>query len=174
LIPHSRSFARRAAPLLVAIPLLHGCGRTSEPPADALLLTIDTLRGDRWGCLGDPRARTPHVDRIARGGTLAFEGRASAPITLPSHASMLTGLPPAVHGVRDNGIFQLDPAAGETLAERLRTRGWSTAAFVSAFPLLAGFGLDRGFDHYDSALGSRADSLGGMRQRSAGETLDRV
>jgi tetratricopeptide (TPR) repeat protein len=86
----------------------------------------------------------------------------------------MTGLPPAVHGVRDNGIFELDAAAGTTLAERLRARGWSTAAFVSAFPLLAGFGLDRGFDHYDSALGSRADSLGGMRQRTAAETLDRL
>ncbi|MGH2570506.1 MAG: hypothetical protein ACRDGR_04730, partial [bacterium] len=71
--PPSRSFARRAALHLPAILLLHGCGGAPSEQADALLLTIDTLRGDRWGCLGDPRARTPHADRIARGGTLAFE-----------------------------------------------------------------------------------------------------
>ena len=105
---------------------------------------------------------------------MAFEGRAPAPITLPSHTSMMTGLPPASHGVRDNGIFRLDPTAGVTLAEKLRAEGWSTAAFVSAFPLLAGFGLNRGFDHYDSALGLRDDALGGMRQRTADATLDRI
>jgi len=159
--------------VLLATALVAGCARTPTKP-DALLLTIDTTRGDRWGCVGDPRARTPHLDRLARGGTLAFEGRAPAPITLPSHTSMMTGLPPAVHGVRDNGIFRLDPSAGTTLAERLGSAGWTTAAFVSAFPLLQGFGLDRGFLHYDSTLGGRDDSLGGMRQRSADETVDRV
>jgi arylsulfatase A-like enzyme len=159
---------------LFAVTLLVGCARPRTQAPDALLLTIDTLRGDRWGCLGDPQARTPHVDRLARRGNLAFEGRVSAPITLPSHASIMTGLPPGVHGVRDNGVFRLDPEAGTTLAERLSAAGWSTAAFVSAFPLLAGFGLDRGFDHYDSALGSRDDSLGGMRQRTAAQTLDRL
>ena len=170
-----RPLARTHALILVLAPLLAGgCSRSASPPTDALLLTIDTLRGDRWGCLGDPLAHTPHLDRLTRGGTLAFEGRAPAPITLPSHTSMMTGLPPAVHGVRDNGIFRLDAEAGTTLAERLRDSGWTTAAFVSAFPLLSGFGLDRGFEHYDSALGSRADDLGGMRQRTATQTLDRL
>jgi arylsulfatase A-like enzyme len=106
---------QRPALLLFVALLPFGCSRTDVPQADALLLTIDTLRGDRWGSLGDPQARTPHLDRLARGGTLAFEGRAPAPITLPSHTSIMTGLPPAAHGVRDNGIFRLDPAAGVTL-----------------------------------------------------------
>jgi arylsulfatase A-like enzyme/cytochrome c-type biogenesis protein CcmH/NrfG len=150
-----------------------GTHRPAVPP-DLLLLTVDTLRGDRWGCLGDPAARTPHLDRTARGGTLAFEGRAPAPITLPSHTSMMTGLAPVAHGVRDNGIFRLPEDAGTTLAQAVRAAGWTTAAFVSAYPLGAAFGLDRGFDRYDSTLGEDEEEHGAMRQRTAGETVDRV
>ncbi|MGQ0721463.1 MAG: sulfatase-like hydrolase/transferase [Candidatus Eiseniibacteriota bacterium] len=155
--------------------LAAGCGTkpTTDPP-DLLLLTVDTLRGDRWGCLGDPAARTPHLDRTARGGTLAFEGRAPAPITLPSHTSMMTGLAPVAHGVRDNGIFRLPEDAGTTLAQAVRDAGWTTAAFVSAYPLSASFGLDRGFDRYDSTLGEDEEDHGAMRQRTAEETVDRV
>jgi arylsulfatase A-like enzyme/Tfp pilus assembly protein PilF len=174
--PRPRRFRRLAAALALGA-LLAGAGCGAKPevaPPHLLLLTIDTLRGDRWGCLGDAAARTPHLDRIARGGTLAFEGRAPAPITLPSHTSMMTGLPPVAHGVRDNGIFRLPEGAGSTLAEVLRAAGWTTAAFVSAYPLSAAFGLDRGFDRYDSTLGNDEEERGAMRQRTAEETVDRV
>jgi len=144
----------------------------ARSPADVLLVTIDTLRADRWGCTGDPAARTPVVDRLARGGLLAFEGRAPAPVTLPSHTTILTGVPPQVHGVRDNGIFALSDRAGATLAEAFRAAGWSTGALVSAFPLAARFGLERGFDHYDAFLGEAGGSH--LRERRAEVTVRRT
>jgi arylsulfatase A-like enzyme/Flp pilus assembly protein TadD len=153
----------------------HGCSPKAPSPGDVVFVTIDTLRGDCWGCLGDPRGRTPFLDRLSRASTLAFEGRAPAPVTLPSHVSIMTGLPPAIHGVRDNGIFQLSATGGRTLAERLREAGFATAAFVGAFPLASRFGLDRGFDHYDDFLrGEGRGELGGFRERSAGSTIDRL
>ena len=150
-----------------------GCGAPA-PTFDLLLLTIDTLRADRWGCLGDPRARTPVMDRLSRGGTLAFEGRAPTPLTLPSHTSILTGLPPAVHGVRDNGIFQLPEDQGRTLAEACRELGYSTAAFVSALPLMKVSGLGRGFDVYDDRLRRDEELYGSLRERTADRTVQRA
>ncbi len=161
--------------LAAALGLGLSCAAPKPPATNVLLVTIDTLRGDRWGCLGDPDARSPVADRIARGGLLAFEGRAPAPLTLPSHASMMTGLTPAQHGVRDNGIFALAPDRGITIAEALRAEGWTTAAFVSAFPLARRFGVDRGFDVYDEFLGGgESEGTGGLRERTAGETVERV
>ena len=153
---------------------LSGCGGEPAPSPDLLLVSIDTLRGDRWGCLGDPRARTPHADRLARGGILAFEGRAPVPVTLPSHASLLTGLPPVVHGVRDNGIFRLPDDQGTTVAEALRERGYRTAAVVSAYPLMSRFGLARGFDVYNDRLGNDSEKPGHLRESTAPETVARV
>ncbi len=172
-----RTTDRRVA--LVAAAALAGvlasCG-PAGPPADVVLVTIDTLRADRWGCLGDPSARTPESDRLARGGLLAFEGRAPAPLTLPSHVSMMTGLPPSVHGVRDNGIFALPADGPPTVAAILRDAGRATAAFISAFPLASRFGLERGFDHYDEHLrgGEDEEGLGHLRERIAADVVARV
>jgi arylsulfatase A-like enzyme len=171
------SRSRKLARILAAAALsVAGCAGPAESPfpPDVLLLTVDTLRGDRWGCLGSPVARTPRVDRIARGALLAFEGRAPAPVTLPSHTSIMTGLPPAAHGVHDNGIFQLAEDQGTTLAEAMAAAGWQTAAFVSAYPLIRSAGLDRGFGHYDANLSGSSRELGQMRQRTASATVDRV
>ncbi|HMB71841.1 MAG TPA: sulfatase-like hydrolase/transferase [bacterium] len=160
----------------VLIAAVAGCSAPNVSPerADFLLLTIDTLRGDRWGCLGSPEARTPHLDRVARGGLFAFEGRAPAPVTLPSHTTMMTGLPPVAHGVHDNGIFHLAEDQGTTLAQAMKAGGWATAAFVSAYPLIRSSGLDRGFDRYDANLSGSSRELGQMRQRTAAATVDRV
>lgn len=165
---------------LVSLGLLAGgCGSPGgndavRGRADVVLVTIDTLRGDRWGCVGDPEARTPTADRLARGGGLWAEGRAPSPVTLPSHASLMTGLPPAVHGVRDNAIFRLDEGNGRTVAEEFRDAGWTTAAFVSSFPLMSRFGLDRGFDRYDDALAGSDATMGHFRERTADQTVDAV
>ncbi len=155
--------------------LLASCSPAGRP-ADVVLVTIDTLRADRWGCLGDPAARTPVADRLARGGLLAFEGRAPAPLTLPSHVSMMTGLPPSVHGVRDNGIFALPVDGPAPVAAILREAGRATAAFIAAFPLASRFGLERGFDHYDEHLrgGEDDEGTGHLRERNAGEVVARV
>ncbi len=124
----------------------------ADPPAtpagpDILLVTIDTLRADRVGAYGDPLAATPQLDALAAEGALFREAIAVAPLTLPSHASMLSGLYPAGHGLRDNGGFRLEPSV-PLLAERLSDAGYRTAAFVSAYVLDAAWGLDRGFDQY--------------------------
>jgi choline-sulfatase len=117
-------------------------------PPSVLLVTIDTLRADRVGAWGDREARTPHLDALARAGLVFERAYAPAPLTLPSHATMMTGLLPPAHGVRGNGSFALGPEP-PTLAEAMRARGLRTAAFVGAFPVAARFGLGRGFLHYD-------------------------
>ncbi len=122
-----------------------------------LLVTIDTLRADRVAVYGDAQARTPQLDALARGGVLFEHAYSPVPLTLPAHASILTGLLPPQHGVRGNGSFALG-AAPRTLAEALRGQGLATAAFVGAFPLARRFGLDRGFDTYDDAF-ERAPGL---------------
>jgi arylsulfatase A-like enzyme/tetratricopeptide (TPR) repeat protein len=122
----------------------------SQPVAtgpDVLLITVDTLRADRVGCYGDGLAATPRIDALASEGALFREAIATAPLTLPSHASLLTGLYPAGHGLRDNGGFRLG-AEVPTLAESLGRSGYRSAAFVSAYVLDAAWGLDRGFDRY--------------------------
>jgi arylsulfatase A-like enzyme/Tfp pilus assembly protein PilF len=123
-----------------------------EPAAirTVVLITIDTLRADRVGAYGWSDARTPAMDALAVRGTRFTRAFATAPITMPSHASLLTGLYPPGHGSRHNGMRMRDEPA--TLATILRERGWATGAFVSAFPLDRRFGLDRGFDRYGDRM----------------------
>src|SRR5258708_27438011 len=116
-----------------------------------LLITIDTLRADHLGCYGDKGAETPVLDGLAGRGTRFAVAVAHVPLTTPSHASILTGLTPLRHGIRDNGGFAL-PEGVPTLASLLHQAGYRTAAFVSGFPLDRRFGLGRGFDTYDDRL----------------------
>jgi arylsulfatase A-like enzyme len=131
--------------------------RGPETPPSVLLVSIDTLRADRVGAYGDAAARTPHMDALARQGVLFEAAVSPVPLTLPAHATMLTGLLPPAHGVRGNGSFALGPQP-RTLAEVLKRRGLATAAFVGAFPVARRFGLGRGFDVYDDAF-ERAPGL---------------
>jgi arylsulfatase A-like enzyme len=114
-----------------------------------LLLTLDTTTPEALGCFGGPAGLTPNLDRLAREGVVFEDARAVAPLTLPAHASILTGLYPLRHALRRNGELRLAPEA-ETLAERARTHGYATAAFVAAVVLVSEFGLDQGFDVYDA------------------------
>src|SRR6266851_4856401 len=128
--------------------LAHGaCGG-----CNVLLVTIDTLRVDRVGAFGGSPGLTPTLDRLAREGLRLTRAYASAPLTLPSHASILTGVSPPRHGVRANGLFRLGPEL-PTLATVLKAAGYRTGAFVGAFVLDARFGLNRGFDIYDDRYG---------------------
>ncbi|HXK10622.1 MAG TPA: sulfatase-like hydrolase/transferase [Vicinamibacteria bacterium] len=124
---------------------------TRRAPLDVLLVTLDTTRADRLGCYGYATAKTRHLDRLAAEGARFETVVAPAPITLPSHSSILTGLYPFEHGVRNNGNFYLAPRF-ETLATRLKARGYRTGAFVSSFILDRRYGLDRGFDAYDDRM----------------------
>jgi arylsulfatase A-like enzyme/Flp pilus assembly protein TadD len=126
---------------------------------DVLLVTIDTLRADAPGFAGG-RARTPNLDRLAASGVRFAFAHAHSVVTLPSHASILTGLYPFDHGVRDNSGYRLG-SQPTTLATRLARQGYETGAFVGAFPLDARFGLGTGFDVYDDRYpaGGRAGEL---------------
>src|SRR5690606_16930126 len=98
------------------------------------LVTLDTTRADHLGAWGWPHARTPNLDALAARGTRFARCDTAAPITLPRHSTILTGLFPPRHGVRDNSTFALAPGFG-TVAERLRAAGYDTAAVVSAIVL---------------------------------------
>jgi choline-sulfatase len=131
------------------------CLSCSRPPAtprarNLVLITIDTLRADRVGAYGYGRARTPRLDALAASGVVFEHAYAAAPVTLPSHATILTGLYPPGHGARDNGMKMSEKPS--TLATDLKARGFRTAAFVAAFPLDHQFGLARGFDAYGDRL----------------------
>jgi arylsulfatase A-like enzyme len=116
---------------------------------DVLLVTLDTTRADHLSCYGYPRGTTPAIDRLARTGSQWVGAYAPVPLTAPSHASMLTGLPPRKHGVLNNG----QPLRVSTFVQsELASRGWHCAAFVSGIPLKRASGLARGFHTYDDVF----------------------
>jgi arylsulfatase A-like enzyme/Tfp pilus assembly protein PilF len=122
----------------------------SRPPV--ILITIDTLRADRLGSYGSSRGLTPSLDAFAREAARFTAAVSQVPLTLPSHATILTGLHPARHAVRTNDGFRLPPGV-PTLAESLKAAGYLTAAFIGGYPLRGSTsGLARGFDHYDDAF----------------------
>jgi choline-sulfatase len=140
---------------------------------NVLIVTIDTLRADHVGVYGAKTARTPTLDRLAAEGLRAADAIAQAPITMPSHASLFTGLYPPAHGVRDNGTAAL-PDSVVTLAERLSGAGYTTRAFVSAVVLSRLYGLDAGFGGYDDDLWAEdAPRMFMIRERPARRTADR-
>ena len=132
-----------------------------------LLITIDTLRLDRIGAFGGRHGLTPHLDQLASEGLRLTRAYSAAPLTLPSHASILTAVSPPVHGLRANGLFRLGPKL-PTLATVLKTAGYRTGAFVGAFVLDARFGLNRGFDVYDDRYGEKqaGDPAEGAERRA--------
>jgi arylsulfatase A-like enzyme/Flp pilus assembly protein TadD len=140
----------RALGPLLAILVAFGCHR-DERPASVLLVTLDTTRADRLGCYGHAAALTPHLDGLAASGVRFDAAYSPSPMTLPAHATLLTGLEPPSHGVRLNGRHRL-PDGVPTIAEALRAKGYRTGAFVAAYVLDRRFGLDRGFEVYDDDL----------------------
>ena len=141
--------SRRTAAAALSLLLLAGaCGGDGAGGPNVLLVTLDTTRADRIGCYGYEAARTPALDALAAEGVLFERARANVPLTLPSHATILTGVHPGGHGLHVNFQGALSSEV-RTLAEDLRARGWRTAAFVGAWVLNAEFGLSRGFELYD-------------------------
>jgi len=136
---------------------------------NVLLITLDTTRADHLGCYGHKPAKTPNLDRLAREGIRFTRVYCPAPLTLPSHSSIMTGLYPVTHGVRNNGHDL--PFGIRTLAEILKGRGYSTAAFVSSFSVDSRFGLGRGFDVYDDTFRSDLPFKTQNAERRAEETF---
>ncbi len=170
--------------LTASLCLLGGCGGKSDTKAspltgkaagrNLLLVTLDTTRADRIGCYGYSAAATPTIDNLAKRGALFESAYCQAPLTLVSHTSMMTGLYPKEHGIRDNGKSAIDPAR-PTLAKAFKASGYHTAAFVASYVLDARFGLNAGFDTYDDDMGKV--ELGAQlveRQRPANVVTDRA
>jgi arylsulfatase A-like enzyme/Flp pilus assembly protein TadD len=143
--------------------------RPSGP--SVLLVTIDTLRADHVGAYGAEGVETPTLDGLAARGVLFEQAMASVPLTLPSHASLLTGQYPPTHGVRHNAIFTLSDEA-ESMAERFQAQGFDTGAVIGAAVLDPDFGLDQGFDHYDDALPKERATSAGFYERPAAQVTD--
>lgn len=162
--------AARHVWILVMVAAACGGGRPAGGTAPGqvrpwiLLVTLDTTRADAIGP-DSPRAATPSFNAIAARGLRFRQAYATAPETLPSHGSMMTGLYPAGHGVHENGRSL--PATHPVAAERLRQSGYRTAAFVSSYVLSKRFGLARGFETYD-------DELAAGVERSSAATTDRA
>jgi choline-sulfatase len=117
-----------------------------------VLITMEATRPDHLGCYENALAKTPVLDGLAREGVLFTKAIAVAPLTLPAHASIFTGLYPPRHGVRDDTSAPLR-ASETTLAEHLKAQGYATAAAIGAHRLGANSGFDQGFDSYTEPKG---------------------
>jgi choline-sulfatase len=118
---------------------------------NVVLISMDTTRWDAISSYGAPEVNSPHIGAFGRENVIFENAFSPMPVTLPSHASMLTGKIPPAHGVFDNGRYTL-AEEHVTLAEVLKEHGFNTAAFVSALVMDSKFGLDQGFGIYDDAI----------------------
>lgn len=135
--------------MLTALALLAACGPAApRAPRSVLLITLDTTRADVLSGDAPSRVLAPRIAALAETGVRFPRAYTVAPLTLPAHASMLTGLVPPRHGIRDNHHGAL-PESAHTLAEVLSEQDFECAAFVSALVLDRGFDLDQGFALYD-------------------------
>ncbi|MBM4014945.1 MAG: sulfatase [Planctomycetes bacterium] len=145
--------------LFLGAPLL--LGAAAAPPPRFVLLSIDTLRADQLHCHGHPQLRAPALESLAAVGTRFAELHGASSWTLPTHASIMTGLPAAAHGstVTERPV----PSQARVLAEHLAEHGFATAAFTGGGMLDPVFGFTQGFDRYsrrDPALGPFAAADG--------------
>jgi len=124
-----------------------------QPPS-VILISIDTLRADHLSSYGYRKIRTPNIDSFAQHGTIFAQVNAQIPLTLPSHTSLFTSTYPLENGVEENA--QAVPSSAVTLASILKSHGYTTAAFIGSTMLERRFGLDKGFDDYDSPFGAQA------------------
>lgn len=155
--------AVRVAVCMVLLACLIACrrqeaGNISAGPRDAnvLLITLDTTRADHLSCYNPHGARTPHLDALAARGARFGHATAQVPLTLPSHACIMTGAYPTVHGLRDMGGFILDKSH-LTMASLAQAAGFQTAAFVGSRAVARHFGLAQGFGTYDDDMGAETE-----------------
>lgn len=171
---------KRPTPLLVSIPVafaiavLAGCGGRNElgtaKGAPVIVISIDTLRSDRLPAYGSKRIETPAIDGLAGEGIVYERAYSHTPLTLPSHATLLTGQLPVHHGVRDNIGYHLDAAKHPFLPRLLKAAGYANGAAVSSFVLRAETGLGADFDFYEGGIELRTGEALGRSQRPGGET----
>src|SRR5258708_23677277 len=145
---------RRAAVIVILSLVSASCRQELHRPANVLFITIDTFRADRLG------SETPTLTRLGAGGIRFDAADSPVPLTLPAHASLLSGLWPLHHGLRNNGLGSF-PAGRDTLATTCARAGYRTGAFVGSFILDHRFRLDRGFERYDDEIARNANDSGG-------------
>jgi arylsulfatase A-like enzyme/Flp pilus assembly protein TadD len=169
--------------LLLFLVLAAACRHTGAPGAPdvpkgtpVILISIDTLRADHLPAYGYKGVETPTIDAVRRDGVLYEHAYSTTPLTFPSHTTLLTGVLPAVHGVRDNVGYKIDAGKvqrGELpfLPEILKKAGYATGGAVSAYVLQGKSGISTGFDFYEDGIEFRSNTgLGGL-QRPGEETL---
>lgn len=163
-----RAISRLVFALLLAAASCRG-ERVSAPPPRTphlFLLSLDTLRRDALGVYAPERpSHTPNLDRLAARGVRFERAFAPIPFTLPSHLSLMTGLPPEVHGVMAKGLRLSSRAV--TLAERLHAAGYTTLGVATNPWMDGGYGFDRGFDRYQRL---KSETLGDSIAESANHT----
>jgi arylsulfatase A-like enzyme/Flp pilus assembly protein TadD len=164
---------RTARFLVVLFPLLTCRPREAAEPFPIIIISIDTLRSDHLPAYGYRGIDTPAFDAFRRDAVLFERAYSHSPLTLPSHATILTGLLPSAHGARDNVGFHVRAPEDARLATRLKKHGYTTGAAISAYVLRRETGIATGFDAYDDAIdrGSGDQSLGAV-QRSGAQTID--
>lgn len=174
-MPKRKPLLIAAAALVVvvagAMVALRGGGSAPSRTTPVILISIDTLRSDHLPAYGYTSVSTPNLDAFRADAILYERAYSHCPLTLPSHTSMLTGLLPADHGIRDNIGFTLAETV-PSLPALLKANGYATGAAVSAFVLRKGTGIARGFDAYDDEV-EPIDTWQVIArvQRSGGETI---
>ena len=147
-----------------------GATPLTNPPIGVVVVTLDTTRADRLSLYGFMNVSLPHLERLAQEGVAFDQATSVAPLTLPAHTSLFTGLLPPNHGVRDNADNAL-AEAHTTLAETLLARGFRTGAFVGSIVLDPARGLKQGFERYQ-AVPAGGRQTPGPRQRRADEVMN--
>lgn len=136
-----------------------------------IIISIDTLRADRLPAYGYGAVRTPAIDALRADSILFANAWSHCPMTLPSHVSILTGLLPHEHGVRNNIGYRFDAAKHESLPSILRKQGYATGAAVSAYVMRGDTGLGAAFDFYDDRTSGQENVSAGNVWRPGSETL---
>jgi choline-sulfatase len=138
--------------------VVNSCSPVPKKPNSVILITIDTLRADALSVYGS-KTPTPFMQQFSENAAVFDHAFTSAPITLPAHTSLFTGLYPPSHGVRHNGVYKAQSSL-TLISELAHNAGFATAAFVGGAPLAATYGLNQGFDVYDDSFPATSNQQG--------------
>jgi len=157
---------------VLALGLVGACRRSSVyPHAPIVLISIDTLRSDHLPAYGYSGVETPAITKLQADSILFEHAWSQVPLTLPSHATILSGLLPGEHGVRDNLGYRFRADLHPDLPVLLGKAGYHTGGAISAYVLRPETGIAAGFDFYEGAVDLKANETMGRAQRPCRETL---
>ncbi len=160
--------------LVVAICIMpFSCGPkpVGEVGAPIFIITLDTLRSDHLPDYGYDKISTPALSAFRKDAVLYERAYSNTPLTLSSHATIMTGLQSHNHGVRDNTGYVLDESF-KTLAERMKSEGYQTGAAVSSMVLRQVTGISQGFDYYNDDLKRNEGMIRNFAQRRGDATVN--